>query len=235
MGDNKSAVVGKRFEMECYTFGYETEREHGLARLAKSKRLETTASVPAEPAYSLSGRLEQKAKAMAWSIRPHGSWRNCSFKRFLPDAEQVLSLESQPASQNSKTVFAPDQDGLIRFEATWWKNVGRGIDADTIQTGQTFAIPFLPGENPLDTARRLLTEVMEKGEWKLRRSIESNADITSTFNFNLPQAALIRKAVGLKKQVEANIESEEELRAKEQRRFSKENDCPSYAHGNACY
>lgn len=236
MGDNKSAVVGKRFEMECYTFGYESEREHGLARLAKSKSLETTASVPAEPAATLDARLEQKAKALARSIKPHREWRDCSFKRFLPEAEQVFSLESPSASQNPKTVFTPDRDGLIRIQATWSRPVRQGTDMDDVDINQTFAIPFLPNENPLDTARRLLTEVMEKGEWRPRHSIESGSDtITSIFNFNLPQAALIRKAVGLKKQVEANIKSEEELRAKEQRRISRENNCYPYSRGNACY
>lgn len=196
MGNDKASIVRRQFEIECRPWGYETKLKFKLKALTTSQV--TTAEVPATPTQDQDARLKTKAKELARSIRTN-EIRGCVFKRFLASAEQVLA-PSHP--QNFSDVFVPDSDGQIRVRAAWTKSARAGMDMFEIDKSQTFAIPAIAGENPLDTARRLLAEVREKGESVPRRGIEGS-DINLVFSINGQEIGLVRQVIELEKDTES--------------------------------
>lgn len=197
MGDNKANALSRRFAMECIPWGYETKRQLGWKNVGATE-IETSAIVSTEPKANTDKRLAEKAKKMAWSVRQDG-FRNCRFKRFLADAKEVF-LPSAPAG-----LFAAGKDGMIRVRATWTKTARSGTDIGDIERTQRFAVPAIAGENPLDTARRLLETVKENGEGTPSKAITS-ADIHLVFGFSSEAVALIQETLRQKEREEKEAE-----------------------------
>lgn len=203
MADNKMDLVSRRFQADCLSWGYESKKSFGLD--AEVAELELVATVPATPDSET--QLKQAAERLAKSIWTD-TIKECVFKRFLSSAEQVFSPQSQLSAKERNKIFTPNYHRVIQRQARWYKSTVQQGEAGDLERIQRFAIPFVPNENPIDTARRLVKEVLANGEAMPRQALQS-ADIQLAYDFNPQEIELIRKALELERQEEELIERQE--------------------------